>query len=57
MELRLLRLKNELIWSLSEDGYNGSDIAQVFGMEKSWISRIIKQKPKEFVSCLQPVIK
>ncbi len=57
MEQRLLRLKNEIVWSLSEDGYTGSDIAQVFGMEKSWINRIIKQKPEEFASLLKPVIK
>jgi len=57
IENRTLRLRGDLIWSLNEEGYEGSEIAQLFNMEKSWINRIIKQKPKGFRTLLLPIIK
>ena len=57
IEKWILRWRSDLIWSLSEDGHDANDIAQLFNMEKSWISRIIKKKPAGFKSRLLPVIK
>lgn len=57
MNPKMLRLRNEFIWSLDEDGHTGKDIADCFNMEKSWISRIIKQKPRGFKSSFLPVVK
>lgn len=54
---KTLRVRHEIIWSLHLDGHDGQEIAELFNMERSWISRIVKQMPKGFKSVFVPVVK
>lgn len=54
---KMFRLRNQLIWSLSLDGYDGQEIGYLLYLDKSSVNRIIQEKPKGFVSMLNPVSK
>lgn len=42
--------RRELIWALAapDQGYNYSEIATMFGLNRSSVMRIINNKPKEY---------
>jgi len=42
--------RTELIWALSQQGYNGSQIAQLFNIARSTAHEIIKQMPEGWTS-------
>lgn len=51
IDKKVLRFRNELIMSMSQEGWSNIDIAHCFGMtDDSWVSRIVKNKPKNFRS-------
>jgi len=48
-KIHLLVKRKELIEQLNKEGYNGSEIGQIFNIDRSSISRILKvQVLKEF---------
>lgn len=52
VDKHLLVVRMHLIWSLYDHGYTGPQIAELFNMEKSWVSRLIKMEPRAFRSIL-----
>lgn len=42
----LIDKRNELVYALDHQGYNGQDIGTVFNIERSTVNRILKTKPK-----------
>lgn len=42
--------RDEFIWALVAQGYNGTQIAQVFNLHRSTVHDIIKQMPEGYVS-------
>jgi predicted DNA-binding protein YlxM (UPF0122 family) len=50
MQSYLKEKRNEFIWSLSQQGYNGSQIALIFNIPRSTVHDIIKKKPDNWSS-------
>jgi len=40
--------RDELIWALDFQGYNGQEIGTIFNVNRSQIHRVIKKKPSEW---------
>ena len=47
MEKYLNEKRNELVWAMSEQDYNGSQLARIFGTDRMTIKRIIDSKPND----------
>ena len=47
-KLHLYEKRDELVWALDFQGYNGTEIAVVFNIDDSVISRIMKKIPKDW---------
>ena len=45
IQLRLIEKRDELIFALDYQGYNGQDIAKIFNLNRSTIKRILSKKP------------
>lgn len=45
----LQEIRNELVWILSEQGYNGADIGQVFNINRSTVSDALKLRPAKWI--------
>ena len=44
----LVDKRNELVWALDYQEYNGADIGTIFNVNRSTINRILKKKPKNW---------
>ena len=44
----LIDKRDELIWALSYQDYNGQDIGVIFNINRSSVKHIIDKKPKDF---------
>lgn len=42
--------RNELMWALSKQGFNGSQLAQLFNIHRSTAHEIIKKMPEGWES-------
>lgn len=42
--------RNELIWALSKQGFNGSQLALIFSIHRSTVHEIIKKMPEGWES-------
>lgn len=47
-KLHLYEKRQELIWALDHQGYDGDEIALVFSLDRSQISRLLKKKPSDW---------
>lgn len=48
MEEYLKEKRAELAWALAEQGYNGGQLARLFGTDRTTIKRIIDSKPEDY---------
>jgi len=48
MPTHLRQKRSELMWALSKQGYNGTQIALLFGVGRSTAFEIIKKMPKDW---------
>lgn len=44
--IRILEERLELVWLLAWKGFGDTDIAEILGLERSWVYRLKKRKPK-----------
>lgn len=42
--------RNELVWAISDQGFNLRQLSFIFGMSKSQIHNILQDKPKGWTS-------
>lgn len=49
-EVKIIKTRNDLIWALVAQGYNGSQIALIFNLHRSTVHDVIKQMPEGYVS-------
>lgn len=47
-EQYLVDLRNEIIWSLDQQGYDGPQIGKVMNLDRSVVSRTVKKKPNRW---------
>ncbi len=47
-KVHLVLKRQELMWALKTQEYNGEEIAFMFNLDRSVISRILKGKPKDW---------
>lgn len=47
-KLHLLEKRQEIIFALDSQGYNGAEIATIFSVSRSVVNRIIAVKPKKY---------
>lgn len=45
-QLHLFKRREEMIFTLDYEGYNGEEIGTMVGLSRSVVNRILKRKPK-----------
>lgn len=45
-KMYLIERRNRLVWTLDHEGYSGGDIEEILKIDRSWVNRILKLKPR-----------